>query len=206
MNKLLRGFTIVELVVSIVIIGILASIGIASYNRIQIESRDSQREAAVTTIMGALEKFYEKNGEYPYREALNPNAESPKLLSYDPVINLLPDLTPQILSTGGYNFYPFRCADGSTGCTGTSTSTEARKTQFFYYTAYTTSTNGYVRYSSSSGLWGCEMVFNDTNPAAIIAWKREQDGKWIFKRSKHGIVDIHNYSTGPVAPTTCTFS
>lgn len=60
-----HGFTIIELVVTIVILGLLISISIFGYNKIQADSRDSQRSARIGAITEALEKYYAKNGEYP---------------------------------------------------------------------------------------------------------------------------------------------
>lgn len=59
------GFTIVELLIVIVIIGILAAITIVAYNGIQQRARDSQRASDLTTLNKALELYYIDNGEYP---------------------------------------------------------------------------------------------------------------------------------------------
>lgn len=60
-----RGFTIVELVVSIVVITVIAGIVTAVYNGVQKSSRDSVRESNVFVISQGLEKYYDNNGEYP---------------------------------------------------------------------------------------------------------------------------------------------
>lgn len=60
-----RGFTIVELVVSIVVITVIAGIVTVAYNGVQKSSRDSVRESAVFAISQGLEKYYDNNGEYP---------------------------------------------------------------------------------------------------------------------------------------------
>lgn len=65
MKKTTNGFTIVEILVVIAIIGILATIGILSYSRVQANARDMQRSSKITIIAEALEKYYDKNGEYP---------------------------------------------------------------------------------------------------------------------------------------------
>ena len=59
------GFTIVELLIVIVVIGILASITIVAYNGIQQRGRDAQRRSDVATIAKALELYYLDNGAYP---------------------------------------------------------------------------------------------------------------------------------------------
>ncbi len=60
-----RGFTIVELLIVIVVIGILAAISIVAYNGVAAKARDVQREQDVKTIAKALEMYYVDNGYYP---------------------------------------------------------------------------------------------------------------------------------------------
>lgn len=58
------GFTIVELLIVIVVIGILAAITIASFNGIQQKARDTQRKQHLADIAKALEIYYIRNGDY----------------------------------------------------------------------------------------------------------------------------------------------
>lgn len=60
-----KGFTLVELLIVIVIIGILATIGIASFSSSQMKSRDTQRKANLKQIANALEIYYNDKGQYP---------------------------------------------------------------------------------------------------------------------------------------------
>lgn len=60
-----RGFTIVELLIVIVVIGILAAITIVAYNGVQGRARDAQRLSDLKTIMKALEVYKANNGTYP---------------------------------------------------------------------------------------------------------------------------------------------
>lgn len=59
------GFTIVELLIVIVVIGILAAITIVAYNGIQVRARDSVRIDKVKNIAKAIELYYVDNGRYP---------------------------------------------------------------------------------------------------------------------------------------------
>ncbi len=59
------GFTIVEIVIVVVIISTLATISFFAYNRVQVDARDSERSSKVKLIGEALERYFEKNGEYP---------------------------------------------------------------------------------------------------------------------------------------------
>jgi len=58
------GFTLIELLVVITIIGLLASVGLASYTRAQARARDAKRESDLTTLRNALEIFYSENNHY----------------------------------------------------------------------------------------------------------------------------------------------
>jgi general secretion pathway protein G len=65
MKKSIKGFTIVELLIVIVVIGILAAITIVAYNGVQARANDTRRASSVKTIAGLLEIFYQDNGRYP---------------------------------------------------------------------------------------------------------------------------------------------
>lgn len=53
-----RGFTIVELLVTIVIMLILMVLGVASFNNIQAQGRDTQRAISVQAIATGFEQYY----------------------------------------------------------------------------------------------------------------------------------------------------
>ena len=59
------GFTIVEVLITVLVIGILASITVVAYTKVQQDSRDSIRRGNATVIAESFEKYYGKNGEYP---------------------------------------------------------------------------------------------------------------------------------------------
>lgn len=59
------GFTIVELLIVIVVIGILAAITIVAYSGIQTRARDSFRSNDMGQIKKAIELYYVDNGFYP---------------------------------------------------------------------------------------------------------------------------------------------
>jgi prepilin-type N-terminal cleavage/methylation domain-containing protein len=65
------GFTIVELLIVIVVIGILAAITIVAYNGIQSRARDSIRYADAKAIVKALEIYKADKGYYPQWDANN---------------------------------------------------------------------------------------------------------------------------------------
>lgn len=68
-----RGFTIVELLIVIVVVGILAAITIVAYNGIQARARDSSRTSAVRQIQKSLELYRQVNNRYPPQVPIGTN-------------------------------------------------------------------------------------------------------------------------------------
>src|SRR3989338_11536602 len=61
----LRGFTLIELLVVISIIGLLASVVMASLNSARAKGRDAKRLAEMDTLRNSLELYYDDHGYYP---------------------------------------------------------------------------------------------------------------------------------------------
>ncbi len=60
-----KGFTIVELLIVIVVIGILAALVLNTFSGVQKRARDTQRQTDVNAIATQLEVYYNDNGTYP---------------------------------------------------------------------------------------------------------------------------------------------
>jgi general secretion pathway protein G len=59
------GFTLMELLISISIIGILVAIGIVSFATVNRQSRDTKRKSDIEQVRSALEMYRADNGNYP---------------------------------------------------------------------------------------------------------------------------------------------
>ncbi len=59
------GFTLLELLIVIAIVGILVAIGTASYASAQRRSRDTRRQSDMKAIQSAFEQFRSETGAYP---------------------------------------------------------------------------------------------------------------------------------------------
>ena len=65
MNKLFsRGFTLIELMIVVVIMGILAAIGYPAYTRYVVDARRSDAQIALTQLAAQEEKFFSQCNTY----------------------------------------------------------------------------------------------------------------------------------------------
>ncbi len=60
-----KGFTIVELLIVIVVIGILAALVLNTFSGVQRRARDTQRRTDINSMATQLEVYYNDNGGYP---------------------------------------------------------------------------------------------------------------------------------------------
>src|SRR3989339_206613 len=60
-----RGFTLIEILISIAIIAVLTALGIVSYVSINRNARDAKRRGDIEQIRSALELYRSDNGFYP---------------------------------------------------------------------------------------------------------------------------------------------
>lgn len=60
-----HGFTLVEILTVVAIIGTISSIGVVSYESVRASSRDVKRVSDLKQIQTAIELYFENNGRYP---------------------------------------------------------------------------------------------------------------------------------------------
>jgi prepilin-type N-terminal cleavage/methylation domain-containing protein len=65
LKKAQRGFTIVELLIVIVVIGILAGLVLNSFQGVQARARDTERRTDINSMATQLEVYYNDKGGYP---------------------------------------------------------------------------------------------------------------------------------------------
>lgn len=207
------GFTLVEVIITVIIIGVLTTIVGLGFSSVQKSADDKEREIDVVAIANALDRYYDRHGEYPANDDINVSESPAELPNFTHVKALLPGLTDDDL-TGpkGWKFYA-GCINSAV-CNNNSAQWEEYHTkQYFYLSRFTSSQNPgsyyYANipswYGDDTG-WGCTIRTHYTDPGFVIAYRNAADNIWVFKRSKHGNIDIYPYDDGPVAPQTCTFT
>jgi len=60
-----QGFTLIELMVVVIIIGILVAIAVPLYGGVQARARDNACAANVRTLNGAMSMYYAENDSFP---------------------------------------------------------------------------------------------------------------------------------------------
>lgn len=65
MKKRTKGFTLMELLITMGIIVLLMGVGVVSYTQTNNKARDSKRKADIESIRSALELYRTDQGQYP---------------------------------------------------------------------------------------------------------------------------------------------
>ncbi len=108
-----RGFTLVELMIVITVIGILATLGIVYFSRVQAQARDAKRKGDVHNIVTALQAYYTENGAYPTQ---SPAGDAATSINDELETNFMQDVPAAPTggsATNGNDEYQYISADGS---------------------------------------------------------------------------------------------
>jgi len=133
-----KGFTIVELLIVIVVISILATLTVFTYNTAQMKARDSKRAEETRNFAQIIESFYAINGYYPpynpavgvgvadstWRTANLPDLKNSILTPPGAAgVSLVNNATPTTSQYGYYN-------NGS--CTGSGAATQCSQVRIYW--------------------------------------------------------------------------
>jgi prepilin-type N-terminal cleavage/methylation domain-containing protein len=148
-----KGFTIVELLIVIVVIGILALLVITTYSGIQAKARNSKRQTDVQSIQTQLEAFFSQNGYYPNLGDMNDSTwlnTNMKSLDQNALIDPSNPTNSKTLAdtpTDKQYSYQVTKSDGSS-CEGTGNDTSCAK--YTLTAKYEGTVNGQTEYQKSN--------------------------------------------------------
>jgi len=146
-----QGFTIVELLIVIVVIGILALLVITTYSGIQAKARNAKRESDIKALQTQIEAFFSQNGYYPSNTDMNSQAwlgTNMKSLDQNALIDpSSPTQSKTLATSAGAKQYSYAVTDSN------GNSCEAQDTNCAKYTltaTYEGTVNGSSTYSASN--------------------------------------------------------
>ncbi|HEU4967123.1 MAG TPA: prepilin-type N-terminal cleavage/methylation domain-containing protein [Candidatus Saccharimonadales bacterium] len=120
-----KGFTIVELLIVIIIIGILATLVIVTFTGIQAKARDSKRQTDLNAVDSHVEAFFAQYGFYPSLADLqSATFLSTFLKGFDPAALTDPKGGALSATVGGTNYgYVASGSDAAGTCSNTTATT-----------------------------------------------------------------------------------
>jgi type IV pilus assembly protein PilA len=128
MTKVQQGFTLIELMIVVAIIGILAAIAIPAYQDYTVRSKVTELINAAGVCKTSVAEYYQSLGKMPatVKEAGcsdvgTANSSAPVVAAGDITITALGTLSNQLTGGGGGNTFIYKagCTAGAPGgCTG----------------------------------------------------------------------------------------
>jgi prepilin-type N-terminal cleavage/methylation domain-containing protein len=165
-----RGFTIVELIIVITVLGILTTMAVFGASAMMERSRNDEAESKVATLRAALEKYYSENNEYPSAASLAGGGDGRNLSStqYNTIAATL-KVPVDVLRNGTYKFVP--CAvsgslcctmNGSNECQLPAGDGSSRYLMYMTRTATQATSGARLTYKAPAGTSGCTYYFTES--------------------------------------------
>ena len=206
-----KGFTIVEIAVVIVVIALIATITIVAFSQVQKQSRDKKREADVLAFQTALEKYYDKNGEYPTdstsAQYLNPSWDqypnSGQRIGNTTTLTQLRTIAPNLDNNFGDPLRPKTSSQNAYFQSYT-----AYGAGYFYLGGWSAKADGYA-YQYTAKFWTSDPAaaayscsykttgYKDQTMTYIIGYYSEQKDAWVLKRGQQGKLFEWNIGNNP---------
>jgi len=133
-----NGFTIIELLIVVIVIGILATLVFTTFSGVERNNRNKDRETDIKDLLSQVEFYYGQNNKYPTLANLNDATwRTANLKGFDTETLKDPSGSESILvsnpTAGAYSYVvtPTDCNNAGVDCTGyTLTATNEGEGQF----------------------------------------------------------------------------
>jgi prepilin-type N-terminal cleavage/methylation domain-containing protein len=125
LKKRQSGFTIVELLIVIVVIGILATLVIVTFTGIQQKARDSQRQTDIQALNNHLAAYYAQTGTYPSLSVLTSSGWIGANMKGLDTESLKDPKGGDLQASTDATHYGYDAKAGASACTDTGTGTAA---------------------------------------------------------------------------------
>ncbi len=144
------GFTIVELLIVIVVIGILATLVIVTFSGIQQRARNTTRQTDINAIASHIEAYYADNGRYPTLTNMNTASfRTANLKGLDPEALKDPKGAAQTLvAAPAANSYAYEVTDDAGAACDNSTTDCTKYTLTATYEGQVNGSSTYVKQSN----------------------------------------------------------
>lgn len=179
MNARRAGFTLIELMITLVVMVALMSLGVAAISNLQAQGRDKEREEDMAIIARGLEAYY-SNGSKAVSDNVSggglkgtyPNGADLKYILDNGIIgDALPGVSTQSITAPNKKSSDF--FNGGDNKSPAQTDSAFNSGQYIYIPYYDATDN---------------IAKNSDNPTAvryILKYKKESDGDTVTIESKH---------------------
>lgn len=163
--ELKNAFTIVELLIVIVVIGVLATVTMVSYSGVSQRANESRAKSDIDSVKRALAAYLSINDRYPIEDICNIGAST----GNNPCVNLSTDITSIVsklpVDTSGsyYRYY-------SDGSSYTISSTSSNSTSYVYSSSLGYYSEGDGSTSSLSARTCSSLLISNPNISDGVYW------------------------------------
>lgn len=124
-----KGFTLVELLIVIIIIGILATLVIVTFQGVQAKARDSKRQTDINALNSQIQAYYAEHGWYPtLAQLVSSSWRSTNMKGLDPAALTAPGNGSSIIDSNAatktkYSYIPTESNNSGAACTSADVNT-----------------------------------------------------------------------------------